>query len=105
LAFRVNEDNFNKEVLESDMPVLVEFYSDSCIPCKQMAPILGDLEDDYENKLKIAKVNVNFDGNIAENYKVMASPTFLLFHKGIEKDRFRGIAKKEELVAIINRIL
>ena len=105
MALRVNEESFNREVLEANVPVLVEFYSDSCIPCKQMAPILGDLEDEYEGKLKIAKVNVNFDLKLAENYMVMGSPTFLFFKNGEEKNRLRGLTKKPELIEIINSIL
>lgn len=60
MAARISKDNFEAEVLKSELPVLVEFYSDSCIPCKQMSPILGGIEDDYEDKLKVVKVNVNF---------------------------------------------
>ena len=62
MAARVSKDNFEAEVLQASIPVLVEFYSDSCIPCKQMSPILGDIEDDYEDRLKVVKVNANFDG-------------------------------------------
>lgn len=59
MAARVNSDNFNELVLESGLPVLVDFYSDSCIPCKMMAGVIGDIEDDYEGKLNVYKVNVN----------------------------------------------
>ncbi|MCI7104281.1 MAG: thioredoxin, partial [Lachnobacterium sp.] len=68
MAARISKDNFEAEVLKSELPVLVEFYSDSCIPCKQMSPILGGIEDDYEDKLKVVKVNVNFDAELAEQY-------------------------------------
>ena len=60
MAARVSKDNFEAEVLQASIPVLVEFYSDSCIPCKQMSPILGDIEDDYEDRLKVVKVNATF---------------------------------------------
>ena len=70
MAARVSKDNFEAEVLQASIPVLVEFYSDSCIPCKQMSPILGDIEDDYEDRLKVVKVNANFDGELAEQYSV-----------------------------------
>lgn len=105
MAVRVNEDNFEAEVLKAEIPVLVEFYSDSCIPCKQMSPILGDLEEDYEDKLKVVKVNVNFEPMLAENFGVMASPTFLFFQKGEEINRMRGLQKKTELEEIIKNIL
>ena len=75
MAARISKDNFEAEVLKSGLPVLVEFYSDSCIPCKQMSPILGGIEDDYEDKLKVVKVNGNFDAELAEQYSVMAAPT------------------------------
>ena len=105
MALRVNQENFNQEVLEAKVPVLVEFYSDSCVPCKQMSPILGDLDDVYEDKLKIVKVNVNFDLQLAEDHMVMGSPTFLFFKNGEEKTRLRGITKKPELIEMINSIL
>lgn len=69
MAARVSKDNFEAEVLQASIPVLVEFYSDSCIPCKQMSPILGDIEDDYEDRLKVVKVNANFDGELAEQLR------------------------------------
>ena len=56
MAKRVSKDDFDKEVLQSELPVIVDFYSDSCIPCKQLSPILGDIEDDYEDKAKVVKV-------------------------------------------------
>lgn len=105
MAIRVNEINFEAEVLKANVPVLVEFYSDSCVPCKQMAPILGDLEDDYEDRLKIVKVNVNFSSELAEVHQVASSPTILFFNNGEEVQRVRGLKKKLELEEIINRII
>lgn len=105
MADRVTKDNFKAEVLESKAPVLVEFYSDSCIPCKQMSPILGDIEDDYEEQLKVVKVNVNFDAELAETYSVMASPTILFFKDGEEMNRIRGLVKKQELEEAVKAVL
>lgn len=104
MAVRANESTFDTEVLKSDIPVLVEFYSDSCVPCKMMSPILGDLEDDYENRLKIVKVNINFAGNLTERYQIMTSPVFLFFKNGEEVNRVRGVKKKSELEEIIKSI-
>jgi thioredoxin 1 len=105
MAQRVGTADFEEKVLKSSIPVVVEFYSDSCIPCKQMAPILGDIEDDYEDKVSVYKVNVNFDSDLASTYQVMASPTILFFKDGQETDRIRGLAKKEALVEIVEKIL
>jgi thioredoxin 1 len=105
MAARINKDNFTQEVLEAKLPVLVEFYSDSCIPCKQMSPILGDIEDDYEEKLLVYKVNVNFDAELAEQYEVMGSPTLLLFKDGQEVERVRGLVKKPELTELVEKVI
>lgn len=105
MAARISKDNFEAEVLNSELPVLVEFYSDSCIPCKQMSPILGGIEDDYEDKLKVVKVNVNFDAELAEQYSVMASPTLLLFKDGEEVERARGLTKRPQLEELIRKAL
>lgn len=105
MAARINKDSFKREVLESALPVIVDFYSDFCIPCKQLAPVLGGIEDDYEDQLKVFKVNVNFDADLAEEYSVMASPTLLFFKEGREVERVRGLVKKQELETIISEKL
>jgi thioredoxin 1 len=105
MAARINKDNFAQAVLEAKLPVLVEFYSDSCIPCKQMSPILGDIEDAYEEKLLVYKVNVNFDAELAEQYEVMGSPTLLLFQDGQEVERVRGLVKKPELTELVEKVI
>ena len=103
MAERINQ--FAEKVLENNCPVLVEFYSDSCIPCKQLSPILGELEEDYEDKLKVVKVNVNYDTDLALEYQVMASPTIVFFKSGEEVNRTRGLVKKEELETIVKEIV
>lgn len=76
-----------------------------CIPCKQMSPILGDIEDDYEDRLKVVKVNANFDGELAEQYSVMVSPTILFFKDGKEAERVRGLIRKPELEEIVKKYI
>ena len=71
MAQRINKDNFEEKVLKNPLPVLVDFYSDSCIPCKQLSPVLGDIEDEREDTLSVYKVNVNYDMELAEKYDVM----------------------------------
>lgn len=104
MAKRISRDEFQKEVLEQEIPVIVEFYSDSCIPCKQLSPILGGIEDDYEEQLKVVKVNVNFDSELAEQYEVAASPTLLFFKDGEEKERIRGLVKRPVIEEVIDKI-
>lgn len=105
MAARINSEQFQQEVLESALPVMVDFYSDACIPCKQLSPILGDIEDDYEGRLKIVKVNVNFDTELAVQYGVMAAPTLLFFKEGQETNRVRGLIRKPELETYLEELL
>ena len=98
MSIRINESNFENEVIKSEIPVILDFYSDSCIPCKAMSAVLGDIEDDYEDKVKIAKVNVNIDSSLAEKYEVSASPTLLYFVDGNEVDRTVGMLSKEDIL-------
>lgn len=105
MAKRVSGADFQAEVLDEKLPVLAEFYSDSCIPCKQLSPILGGIEDDYEDQLKVVKINVNFDADLAQKYEVAASPTILIFKDGTEVRRVRGLIKRPELEAIVKEVL
>lgn len=97
MAERINKDNFDEKVLKSDIPVLVDFYSDSCVPCKMMSPILGALEEERGDSLAVYKVNVNYDGELAERYGVMGAPTLILFSQGEAKDRKTGAMKRDAL--------
>jgi thioredoxin 1 len=101
MALRINGDNFEEKVLKADKPVLLDFYSDSCIPCKRMAGPLGDVEDEYEGRLYVYKVNVNFDMELAEKYNVMSAPTLVVIVEGEEKNRLTGAAGKEQIVGLI----
>ena len=104
MAVRVSSDNFEAEVLQADKAVLVDFYSDSCVPCKRMSPILADIEDDNADNLKVVKININFDGELAEKYDVQAVPTLVLIKDGAEAARLVGAVKKTEIHDIINTL-
>ena len=91
------KDDFKEKVLDSTLPVLIDFYSDSCVPCKRMTPVIGDIEDDNEGKLAVYKVNINFDADIAEQYEVQSVPTLVLFNKGNEVARQTGAVRKDAL--------
>ena len=101
MAERINKNNFDEKVLKSDIPVLVDFYSDSCVPCKRMSPVLSALETQYGERLYVAKVNTAFDSELVEQYEVRGTPTFLLIKNGEVAERFTGARKKEELEQII----
>lgn len=105
MAARLSKENFDEAIRSAEVPVLVDFYSDSCIPCKQLSPVLGDVEEDYEGRLLLYKVNINFDTELAERFQVMSAPTLLLFRNGEVKGEKRGLQKKAELEAWIESFL
>jgi thioredoxin 1 len=97
----VTSDNFKAEVLDSDIPVLADFWAEWCVPCKIMGPILEQMAEEYEGKLKIAKINVDEEGELASNYNIVSIPTVLLFHNGnVARQQIGAVPKKvlEELV-------
>src|ERR1051325_764310 len=78
----LTQDNFTSEVLQSSAPVLVDFWAEWCGPCKMIAPVLDELADEYDGKIKIAKVNIDHEQSLAGQYGVRAIPTLLLFKQG-----------------------
>ena len=78
----VTANNFEQEVLKSDVPVIVDFWAEWCVPCKMVHPILDKIADEYDGKIKIAKINVDQEGDIASQYNIISIPTLLLFKDG-----------------------
>ena len=105
MAVRINKADFKEKVLKSDLPVIVDFYSDSCIACKKLAPALGDIEDDYEGKLYVYKVNTNFDKELAKEYQIAANPTLLFVKNAEVSDRKIGVQTTSELKAWVESLL
>ena len=93
---RLNKENFDSTIKSTPL-ALVDFYSDSCIPCKKLNPVLGDLEDDEGDEIKLFKLNINFDFEVSEKYGVASSPTLILFKSGSEIDRKNGFQTFEIL--------
>lgn len=105
MALQFTDANFQKEALESDIPVLVDFYADWCGPCKMVAPIVAELAQEYEGKFKIGKLNVDQDPNTAEKYRVMSIPTLLIIKNGEVADTIVGAVPKKTLQDKLNNHL
>ena len=94
---QLNDSNFKKEVLESKLPVIVDFWATWCGPCKMLAPIVEELAREYEERVKIAKLNVEESPRTATMYGVMSIPTLIFFKGGKVMEQFVGALSKPEL--------
>lgn len=105
MVVRFTEADFQTEVLESDIPVLVDFYADWCGPCKMMSPVLEQISQELEGKLKVGKINVDEEPNLAGEYRVMSIPNFVLFKNGQAVDQVIGAVPKSQMMAKIQAVL
>lgn len=105
MVLKFTTANFQKEVLESEIPVLVDFYADWCGPCKMMSPVLDQLSAELEGKIKIGKVNVDDDPELAGQYKVMSIPNFVLIKNGQVVDQVIGAVPKAQMLSKIQAAL
>lgn len=101
----VNEDNFKEEVLNAEVPVVVDFWAPWCGPCKMIAPVLEELAEENEGDLKVAKVNVDDNQGLARKYQVSSIPNLVFFEDGESVDRQVGFSSKEDLVEKINDLV
>lgn len=105
MEYTFNHENFEEEVLKSELPVLVDFYADWCGPCKMMAPLVHQLAESYEGQAKIGKLNVDTVLTIAQKYHVMNIPTFMFFKGGEPVLTAVGGMSKNDLEAKLKSIL
>ena len=104
MALQFTDANFQQEVIESDVPVLVDFYADWCGPCKMMSPIISELADEFQGKVKVGKLNVDESSNAASHYRVMSIPTMILFKDGKAVDTMVGAVPKKTLQDKLNSV-
>ncbi|MDY0301881.1 MAG: thioredoxin [Trichlorobacter sp.] len=97
--------NFDREVLQSDIPVLVDFWATWCAPCKAIAPVLDNIADEYLGKVKIGKVNVDDNQSVPVKYSVRGIPTLILFKGGQVVDQVVGAVPKSQLEALLAKAL
>ena len=105
MAARISLDSFDEKVLKAEKPVLVDFYSDSCLACKKLSASLSELEEEYEGKVDVYKVNTVYDLDLVDKYEIMSNPTLLLFKSGEAKDRSVGAKNYNELKAWVEGLL
>ena len=101
--YHITDDSFEEEVLNSEQPVLVEYWAEWCGPCKMIAPLLDDIAGDYEGKLKIAKFNIDDNPNTPPKYGIRGIPTLMIFKNGNAEATKVGALSKSQLTAFIDQ--
>jgi len=103
MEINTNDANFKQEVLESDVPVLVDFWAQWCAPCHMVAPVVEEIAKKYKGKLKVCKINVDEAPNTASKYGIMSIPTLAIFKNGKVADKVVGALPKSELEPTIKK--
>ncbi|HOB86272.1 MAG TPA: thioredoxin [Bacillota bacterium] len=93
-VLEIGQDQFEREVIQETLPVLVDFWAPWCNPCKVIAPVLEELAADYGDQLKVAKVNVDENSQLAQRFGIMSIPTLLLFKNGEVVEKMMGVQPK-----------
>ena len=104
-TIKINETNFENEVLKSDQPVLVDFWAEWCGPCKMLAPVLDEIADEQAGRIKIAKVNVDENPALAQRFGIQSIPTLLYFADGQLRNQLIGAASKKRIVSDLEALV
>lgn len=97
----LNAENFDEEVLSSDIPVLVDFWATWCGPCRMLSPTIEEIAEEYEGKIKVGKVNVDEAPALAENFGISVIPTLIVFKNGEVSETSVGVKPKEDIVKMV----
>ena len=97
----VTDDNFKQEVLDSEKPVLVDFWASWCAPCRMLAPTIDEVAKDFDDRAKVVKLNVDENGATSMKYNIKGIPTLLLFKDGVIKDQIVGATSKDNIARMI----
>ena len=103
MEYTFTSENFEEEVLKSDVPVLVDMFATWCGPCQMMAPVVAQLAEEYKGSVKVGKLDIDQNVDIVAQYKIMSVPTFLVIKDGEVVKKLIGAVSKEELVEAIGQ--
>lgn len=99
-AIKITKENFEQEVLKSDVPVLIDFWASWCGPCKMLSPTVEAVANETD-RFKVGKINVDEEGELAMKYGVSAIPTLVVFKNGAEAGRSVGVIQKDQILALV----
>ncbi len=102
-VIEINDENFEQEVVKSDIPVLVDFWATWCGPCRKLGPVIDEISESYNGKVKFVKVNVEDNTETAKNYSISGLPSLLVFKTGEAVERMTGLMPKSTIVSNIEK--
>ena len=102
---QLTDKNFTEKVLKSDIPVLVDFWAEWCAPCRMIGPIVKELASEYDGKLRVAKLDVDSLGSIAQRYRILSIPTVIIFKNGEVASQIIGAVPKKDLVSQVEKAI
>ncbi len=105
MEYKFTQENFDTEVLKSDIPVLVDFYADWCGPCKMMMPVVEKMAEKYDGKIKVGKINSDEESALAAKYNIMSIPSFLMFKNGELVETLTGAMPADDLAGKLDSLL
>ena len=104
-VFEFTDSNFEAEVLQSDIPVLVDFWAEWCMPCKMLAPTIDQIAEQFDGRVKVGKVDTDGNREVSFKYGIQAIPTVILFQNGEVKHKFVGLKNKAEFEETLNTVV
>jgi len=105
MSLAITVDNFESEVLGSQVPVLIDFWAPWCGPCKMLSPVIDQIAGEYEGRVKVGKVNIDENADLAERHGIVSIPTLILYNKGEMAAQKTGAAPKQAIVSLFKNLL
>lgn len=104
-SIKITTGNFESEVLQSQIPVLIDFWAPWCGPCKMIGPLIDEIAGEYSGRLKVGKVNIDEDGGLAEQHGIVSIPTLILYKDGQLAGQKAGAAPKNDIIALFKNLI
>ncbi|GBU28597.1 thioredoxin [Treponema sp. R8-4-B8] len=105
MSLAITVDNFESEVLGSEVPVLIDFWAPWCGPCKMLGPVIDQIAGEYEGRVKVGKVNIDENADLADRHGIVSIPTLIIYNKGEMAAQKTGAAHKHDIVSLFKNLL